>query len=301
MKQKKGIALLVTLFFIMLITVSIGVGFTYIHEASKSVKQEQILLQDSMIVNDVVQILKNSPQLQDINSSEDFSLFLSQSSVIPLKSHGFDIVIHLKSARSKINPNMLKDTNGTKKRMDSFKIFLQNHMINPQYADMMADLLNGEKANNGYLTDIFEEHPELYRDGIVSYEQLDELGDIYKQKFHTNDIDKVDMQELFYISQDTNYKVDANFASALTWQLLLGCSQERANQLVSGGSAYATMEDLNAQLNDDEKKLVKAFNVSVNEEILYVTIEVSNKNKQSFIGFEYNIKTKMESNFVLKI
>lgn len=295
--QKNAIALLVTLFFIMLISLSIGVGYGYIHNASKSVNQEQSLLQDSMIIYDVTQILKNAPLLKDINSTEDFAALLAQSSVIPIQTHGLNMIIHLKSARSKINPNMLKK----KSAMDNFKIFLQNHMINIQYADMLADLLGGEKKNNGYISDIFDDHPELYRDGIVSYDTFDLLSDIYKQKFHTNEIDKIDMRQLFSISQDKEYVVDVNFANALTWQLLLGCSKERAKELVSDGTSYETLKSLTSLLNEDEKKSLKAFDVGVNEEILDVIIEILNENGHSFIEFEYNLKTKMESNFVLKI
>lgn len=294
MQQKKGIALLVTLFFITLISLSVGIGFKYIKSATKSVKVEKNLLQNFVIVDDVVTILKNAPELQDLNSSEDFAQFLNETSVIPFQSKGFDIVINLSSARSKINPNIFKDT----KILENFKIFLQNSMVNPEYANMLADLVSGMKANSSYNSNIFDEHPELYRDGIVSFDELDTLNDIYKQKYHDNDIDKLDMQELFYIDSEGNGSIDLNFATSQAWQIMLGCNETRAQELVSNGMGFNTLEEFG--LSPTEVEELKKFQYSFNEEILDVKIYVHG-DVESFIRFEYNIKTKRESNFVFKI
>lgn len=296
--HKKGVALLITLFFIMLITMSIGIGLKYINNSTKSIKENQSLVQDSILVGDILKILKTLPQLKDINSTEDFAQFLTESKTIPLQTKAIDIILHLSSARAKINPIVFKD----KKALESFKIFLQNKMVNTEYADMFYDLINGYKQDGIYTTDIFNDYPELYREGISSYAQLDMLADIYKQKYHENSIDKLDMKDIFYMTHDTkNYEIDANYLSSLGWQLILGCSEERANELLSDGYLYATKKDLKDALSKEERDLASHFKINVNKEIITIQMQINSNKQESNIKFEYNIKTNTGSNFVFKI
>ena len=124
--NKRAIALLITVFFIMLITMSVGVGLKYINSGSKSMQSEQFTLQSSMIINDVLQLLQTSEELSQIDSSDGLAMFLAESSFIPFESNGVSVVIQISSARAKINPNTLS----TKPRLDAFKNYLMLKMVN---------------------------------------------------------------------------------------------------------------------------------------------------------------------------
>ena len=93
MMQKRGIALLVTVFFIMLISISLGVGLKYIKEGNRSIHDEQFLFQSAMILDDVLRMLTSSSELEQVVSALDLSTFLLTSETIPFQSNGIEVII----------------------------------------------------------------------------------------------------------------------------------------------------------------------------------------------------------------
>ena len=293
--HKKAIALLITVFFIMAITVSIGVGLKYLKSANDTMSSELFNLQTSIILDDVLNILKKSPELQKINSAESLAVFLAQTASLPFSSHEVNVEVEIKSARAKVNINKFK----TQDKLDTLKLFLEMKNINTEYANMIFDSINGVKEDNSYTTDIFSEKPYLFRDYISSKDQLLEINDAYYKSFHDANLKNVDTLELFYLSKDTNSSVDLNYATALTWELLLSCDSERANMLEVNGAGYTSVDDFD--LNDDEKIALNKFQVSFYEPIIDVKIEITQKNLNASIRFEYNIISKKGSNFVYEV
>lgn len=281
----------------MVISLSIAVGLKYVNSARDSLLVESNVLEANMVLEDVLKILKKLPQFEDVNSTDDLGLLLQMTSNIPLDNEIADIIIHFSSAANRVNPDIFKNQIA----MENFKIFLQKRMVNITYADMIFDSINVLKEDNSYRTDIFDEHPFLYRGSIASYEQLDTLHDIYKQKFHENSIDSIDSRELFKITQDANTTLDANYISSEVWQLILGCDETRANELLSDGFLYADEKTLYDSMSDEEKPFLNIFNVHVNQTIIFVVIEINTHTKKSYIKFEYNIKNRKGRNFVFEI
>jgi len=165
--QRKAIALLITLLFIMLITISVGAGLKQLNQASGYVEDEKFLFQSSVILNDTLDFLKNSQELNDINSSDDFSAFLAQTSFIPFQTHGIKISLELSSARSKFNVNNLMG----KKELDIFRVnalrrYLGNHMVATSFVDILLDSMRGVKQDFSYESTLFDQKPELFRDYI---------------------------------------------------------------------------------------------------------------------------------------
>ncbi|OIP55189.1 MAG: hypothetical protein AUK54_04375 [Helicobacteraceae bacterium CG2_30_36_10] len=295
MLQKKAIALLITVFFIMAITISIGVALKYVKSASKSINSEQSMLQSSIILNDVLMMLKSSAAIEQINSSEGLALFLNQSSFIPFQSSGVTVLIEMSSARAKVNPNTLSN----KDKLDAFKNFLMAKMVNIEYADMLYDVIGGIKVDMSYNTDIFTQKRNLFRDYLASYKHLQEINDTYMKKYHDNSLKNVDFENLFYINKEINFKVDLNYATPSAWQLMLGCNEERASALSDNSGEYTTLEDL--LLSDEEKVALQRFQYSFFEPYIDVKIEIMQKDISINIRFEYNIKQKKGSNFVYEV
>ena len=295
MLHKKAIALLITVLFIMAITISVGVGLKYVKNASNSVNSEQYMLQSSVILNDVLKMLKSSSALEQINSSEGLALFLDESSFIPFQSNGIKVLIEISSARAKINPNTLLD----KAKIDAFKYFLLLKGVNTQYAYMLSDVMGGVKEDMSYNTDIFTHKPYLFRDYIVSQAHLLEINDAYIKKYHDNSLKNIDMQELFYVCKDKNTTVDLNHATPLAWELMLGCDENRATVLSAYGGANTSLDEF--ILSDEEKKALQIFQTSFYEPYIDVKLEIMQKNVSVNIRFEYNIKLKKGSNFVFEV
>jgi len=294
-EKRSGIALLLTVFFIMLITMSLGVGLKYINSSSKSMQNESFMLQSRVIVDDFLKILKTSPDLAAVKDTDTLAIFLAQSSLLPFENNDVKVLVQISSARSKIDPSILLD----KSKMELFKSFLINKMINIEYADLLSDVLGGIKEDGVYNTDIFNEYPDLFREYLASAKHLNRVNEIYMNKYHDNSIEAVDFEELFYMSNEHNRTVDLNYATPLAWQYMIGCDKIRAESIVEGWGTYTSTDDI--LLSDDENASLSKFNVSFFEPIVNVKISINKKNENAVIIFEYNITSKKGSNFVFKV
>ena len=90
-QSKNAIALLVTVMFVIVITVAIGFGLKQVNIATQVIKKENFMYQSTLIVEDVLKILKTSPdinRLRDSNSSAELNIFLSQAAFIPFEVLG---------------------------------------------------------------------------------------------------------------------------------------------------------------------------------------------------------------------
>jgi len=293
--HKNAIALLITLFFIIAITLSLGVALKNVKESSQAFNNESFMYQSSMILDDVLNILKTNKELNDVKTAEDFRIFLEDYSNIFFQTNGIKVALEIKSARSKINPNTLT----TAQRRESFKNFLIANMINEEYGDMLFDIMSGIKEDMSYNTDIFTQKPYLFRDYVVSYDHLNEVNDSYLKKFHDNNLKNLKIDEVFFISKDKNTSIDLNYASISTWEILLGCDKSRATDLVNGEGTYKKLDDLS--LNSEEKEMLLRFQTKFFEPYLDVKIDIIQNNIKASIKFEYNIKSKRGSNFAFEV
>lgn len=303
MAKRSAIALLITVFFIIAISVSLGISLRQVKEASQEVENEVFMLQSALVLEDVLNILKNSKELDAVaqeNSVEGFFLFLSEVGFIPFESEGIKVSIEISSARAKFNINTLSDANATQpKKTQAMSAYLSNFAINDEYVGILLDNMSGMKEDNSYNSAIFNENPTLFREYIVSQKHLDEINKYYMQSTHKNAITKVDFEKLLYFSKPKNYFVDVNYATKEVWRLMLGCDELRAEELSLGGGLYTKEEDL--LLSETETELLKRFETSFYEPYLDVKVGMSKNNAAAFVRFEYDMKTKKGSNFVYEI
>ncbi|MEA3228743.1 MAG: hypothetical protein U9P38_06710 [Campylobacterota bacterium] len=314
MIQKRGIALLITMIFIIAITVAIGVGLKQINVASQSVEREAFIIETSMILDDVLRVLESSKELDLILKGDDedikreaFYIFLSQVAFIPFESSGIKMSLEISSARSKFNPNGVFDINSTAntnedhfQRVEALISYLNFYEINAEYVNILVDMISGVKEDMSYNSDIFNQQPYLFRDYIVSEKHLDEINSFYMKTYRENKLKNINFKNLFYYSKDKErYKIDLNYATVEVWQLLLGCDQIRAQQLSDEAGAYSKLEDL--VLSDDENLSLARFKTSYFEPILDVKVEIMKDELNTQIKFEYDMQTKKGSNFVYEI
>jgi len=304
LRFKRGIALLITLLFIVAITVSIGLGLKYINNASKEVEKENFLYQSKIIVEDILSILKNSQELANIakeNSTDELYAFLSQTQTIPLNTDDLDINIQITSARSKFNVNNLMDTNKTinVKSTEILREYFAKYMINNSYVDILLDNMGGILKDNSYNSDIFNQKPYLFRDYIASRKHLLEINDFYMKSYHENSLKNIDFDKLFYFSDKRDIAIDLNYASLEVWEMLLGIDKERAKQLILSAGAYTKIENL--ALTKEEKDSLSNFKVSYFEPYIYVVVEIIQNDEKAKVSFEYNIINKEGSNFTYEI
>ena len=306
--MKRGIALLITLMFIMAISISIGVGLSYTKRAQNTLKDENFLLQSNIILNDVLALLKNSEDLKLVakdKSGNAFNMFLAQSSFIPFSSSGIDISLEISSARSKFNPNTLRgNSQEVLTKISLLRNYLMKRMVNQGYIDILIDGLGGVKEDLSYNSDIFNYNDTLYRDSISSMGHLEVFNEFYKNSFYDDSLKSIKFDKLFYFSDDANitqaYKIDINHATADVWELMLGVDEIRAEQLALGAGYYS--KENPADLSADEKVSLDNFNTSYDAQMfLDVKVEVIQDNFSAHISFEYDLEKQEGYNFSYEI
>ena len=296
--QRRAIALIITLFFIMAITVSIGIGLKYINSTSNEVKEEKFLYQSSATLDDILMFLKESQELQDINSSIALFTFLSQYSFTYIEGDDVKVIVELKSARSKINISAL-DTNSTHE-IDSLRRYFSTNILNyDAYVDMLVDNMGGIKEDFSYNSDIFYEKPYLFRDYIASYKHLQEINEYFELSYRDISLKSIDFEELFYYVKSEGSKIDLNYATPESWEIMLACDKQRAQDLTNGAGSYTKEEDL--ILSPEEKIELGKFTSSYFEPYLDVSVEMTHNSQSAKIRFEYDIKNKKGYGFIYEI
>jgi hypothetical protein len=298
--MRKGIALLITLMFVMIISVAIGYGLTQIKKASRVVEDEKILYQSSMLLDDVMAIMLASPELRnlaDSNSSDDLYTFLENSRYLPLEIGDEKVVLSFESANAKLNINSMN-----KKNEPLFRDYFSRYMVGSNYVDILKECMRKDQAKdeyNNYTSALFDENPTLFRDYIASKKHLDMINRFYMREYGDTNLKNVKFEELFSYQNAGDSSVDLNYAKPAVWELILGCSRDRAEALYQGAGSYKSLQDL--QLNDFEKKNIAKFQTTFFAPYILVTIEIIRAKSSSKIRFVYDIKFKRGYDFVFEV
>lgn len=297
--KKQGIALLITMLFLIAISASIAIGFGQIEDASKSIRKEHFILQCKIINDDIVRILRQSKQLDSIASKQSISGlhdFVLAASFIPISADGLHVTINIKSARSKFDINNLlnQDRSININKVQALKSFLARNGANEAFVNIILDDMGKIKGQTHYNNILTNRYPGLLQGYISSPAQFHLLYRFYINSFEDDSLKNIDFNKLFYFTNKQGNKIDLNFATLQTWEMLLNTNAQRASLMVAKEGSYKNMKDLN--LNTQEQKNLNRFNVSFFEPIIYVTIHVSISKQNAYIGFAYNLQTKAESN-----
>lgn len=296
-KQRSAIALLVTIMFVMLISVAIGYGLRQINRASKELKEEQSLYQNSMILSDILEILQNSRMLTKIAKSgsvDALHSFLSSRGFYSLDIGGQKLLVTITSACSRLNINALNDVTEP-----FYREYFSKKMLDGSYIDFLRSFMSQNKVQNEYNNVIFSSQTDVFREYIASKKHLQKINSLYIKEYHNENLKDIAFDELFCYGSDSNRSVDLNYATTAVWELIVGASPERAAALVAGEGSYKKLQDLH--LSELESRKLAKFQTSFFEPYLEVTIEVIGDEGISKMSFEYAIKTKRGYDFVLEI
>jgi len=310
--SQRGIALLITLFFIISITLAVGIGLKQVNEARDEIEQENFMIQSSVILDDVLKILKKMSKEYDVKNDangEGFYTFLEESAFIPFESSGVKSSIEISSARSKLNVNAIADVNRTSTK-EALESYFEGRMIGLEYVDMLFDVIRGKRGEQDYKTNIVYEKPLLFKESnnyISSYENLKEINEFYKLSYHNNKIDKINFKNLFYFSEDSNYSLDLNCISSgakdVIWASdVVYVEDETQNEEMLEQTTLCNV-DFCASLSKKEKKeLETKYNATcIPQRNINVVVEVVQHKQRAKIMFEYNMDSKKGSNFVYEL
>ena len=302
--MRSGVALLITLVIITLMTIVIGWSMHTLSSAKATVEKERFMLQSGMIVEDVLAMLKNSPEINavaDENSSLALFTLLGSASMLPFESEGYRVLVSLKSARGRLNINTFSENNTTRARQRRERLanFLSSYGLGSDLYDYILDAMGGVKEDGSYRSDLFYNDPKLYRDAIVSPRQMERILLDYAKKDGIDPFSKLDFDKIFCYNEDKSIKLDLNYAAPEVWEFVAGVSKERAKQLSENAGAYANIDDLG--LSEEERHLLSLFDYSFFEPVILVHIDVMKEKIAGMIEFEYDIKKKKAKRFVFEV
>lgn len=291
--MRRGVALLITIFFIIAITAAVGVSLMNLRKSGEELHQARFLLQTGAVLDDVLAMMREADKLGAVTDAETLNVFLLTAGFIPLELKGVLVKIEMTSAMGRININALKSS-------QPFQQALIEYMVrfNVQDAiymnDLLLDCMSGPK--DVYKTNIFDEMPELYRERIVSKKHFDQIVDFYTRERHDNAVIKLPWKELIRFDDDNATAIDANYITPALWQVLIpGLDEERAMELASGEVIYNTLQDIDLQ--EEDRVRLSTFSPSFYQPVVHMEIEILENNSSANVAFDYDLTAKKGKHF----
>lgn len=286
--KRRAIALLITLFFVISVTAAVGVSMIQLRLNAQQVREGKCLIQSSMILDDLIKLLKTSPVLEKINNADDLRYFLENASLIPVALENLNLKLNIHSSMGRININTLASSKAFQEALSLYMLQYEIEDVD-YFQDLLIDSMGGKQPH--YRTDIFDNRPWLYKEKIVSMAHFEQIVDYYVITRHDTKIRKIAWDNLIRFSSPNDYNIDANYISSGLWQLLLpDLSEDIARDLSSWENLYKTEEDLG--LSQEELEHLHRFQLSYYVPRLNVNVDVKRNDQNVHVAFEYDIKTK---------
>lgn len=292
-RQRPAIALLITIFFVISVTAAVGVSIIQLRLSAQQVREGKCLIQSSMILDDLLKLLKTTPLLDQVKDAQSMDYFLQNASIIPVALENLNVNIDIDSAMGRFNINTLSYFKPFQEALSGYMV--QYEISDVQYfQDLLIDCMSGQKDE--YRTDIFDAMPWLYRERIVSMAHLEKIIDYYVLSRHDNNIRKIPWGQLVRFAPSKDRKIDANYISPQLWQLLLpNITEDIAVDLASNEFVYERDGDL--PLADEDLAQLKSFDLSYYLPRTLIKVDVRRNDQNVHVAFEYDLKLKKGGNF----
>ena len=291
--NRSGVALLITLFFIIAITAAVGVSLMNLKKSGEELHEARFLLQSGAVVEDVLTLMKEADKLGVVSDADSLNIFLLTAGFIPLELKELLVKIEITSAMGHVNINSLAASKDFQQALIEYMV--RFNVQDAYYmSDLLIDCMGGHKEV--YKTNIFDEMPELYRERIVSKRHLEKILDFYIRERHDNAVVKLPWHELVRFDDNNATAVDANYITPALWQMYIpGLEEERAIGLASGEVVYNTLEDIDLPV--EKRTGLAKFNLSFFQPVVRMDIEILENNSSGHVAFDYDLSTKKGKHF----
>ena len=292
-QPRGGVALLITLFFIIAITAAVGVSLMNLKKSGDELHEARFLLQSSAVVEDIIALMNEADKLGVVSDAESLNIFLLTAGFIPLELKELLVKIEITSAMGHMNINTLSSS---KELQEALIEYMARFNVQDAYYmnDLILDCTGGHK--DVYKTNIFDEMPELYRERIVSQRHFEKVIDFYVRERHDNAVADLPWDALVRFDENNATHIDANYITPALWQMFIpGIEEQRAFDLSSGEVTYKSLEEID--LSSDERTALSKFNLTFYEPTVHMDIEVMENNSTAHVAFDYDLSTKKGKHF----
>lgn len=291
--KRPAIALLITLFFVISVTAAVGVSIIQLRLSAKQVREGKCLIQSSMVLDDLLTLLKTTPLLDQVKDAHSMQYFLHNASIIPVALENLNVKINIHSAMGRFNINTLSSFKPFQEALSGYMVQYEVSDV-AYFQDLLIDCMSGKKSE--YRTDIFDAMPWLYRERIVSMAHLEQIIDYYVLSRHDNNIRNIPWEQLIRFAPSDDRKIDANHITPQLWQLLLPeITEDIAVDLASNEFVYERNEDLS--LADEELEQLEPFDLSYYLPRTLIEVDVKRNDQNVHVAFEYDLKLKKGGHF----
>jgi len=288
--MKKGIALLVTLGFITILTTIIAYMFSVSKENFQKIEkidsrnQSAILYKDGKIIVDKF--------VKKIKNSDDLDRFLSKVSPFIYQSKEGSLHVEVIPLSNKININSLVINNIVNKNtLDFIKstCSFYNILDSKFFIDLLLDTIDEDDIARQAQSEILIKNKKFSNSKIVNYNHLKAIMSYYVSVTNDKNILQIPWEKLVFFGSMQKEMLDCDRMSddlervlGLDFQSFKGCSDLVGVEAIQIAQKYSL------------KKFTKANNYYILVKIFYSMEEFKNR-----ILFVYNIKDNKVSNIEL--
>ncbi len=287
-RSRTAVALLITLFFIMAITVAVGVSLSQFTKGRETIDSNAFLLQSAAVMEDLLSLLKSAPMIKSVEGPVSLSVLLERASLIPLESDGVRVQVSLQSAHLKININALA---GSKAYQEALQHYLARYNVQDSayLLDLLIDCMEGKQLS--YRTQIMDEMPWLYNERVENSEHLRQILDFYVKQRHDNSVNTVPWHELVRFSDHNDTLMDANYLSAEAWKFIFPkMAQDQLQTLDEHTQVYESLTEL--PVSKAQIGVAEAMGVGVYAPVIEVAVLILRDTQEATIRFEYSIESE---------
>ena len=298
--SRPAIALIITLFFIMAMTLLVGISSGLSDSALKRVEKERFLIQANRISHDVVTILNQITK--DLNSSDDLDMLIDLPVLLDDEVSGMHVEITFESASSRLNINSLVDENGTIQK--EYYNLLENVLINNQVLDpslflsLVADTIDSDIEERIVDSEIATLDPFYSNGEIIDMKHFNKIIQKYIEMRDDLAINQIPWSKLIstvgkdidinHVTPELFAEIFPNFAPDEVLEYTLGRKD-----------TYNKMEDL--EVDDITKEYLLKLGVSFYEPLVKCNVLLKVNEQTGIISFYYDLSGKNASEFNIEI
>jgi len=298
--SRPAIALIITLFFIMAMTLLVGISSSLSDRALKRVEKERFLIQANRISADVVTML--TQMTKDMNGSDDLAMLIDLPVLLDDEVSGMYVEITFESASSRLNINSLVDENGTIQK--EYYNLLENILINNQVLDpslflaLVADTIDSDIKERIVDSEIASLDPFYSNGEIIDMRHFNKIIRMYIEMRDDLAIKQIPWSKII---STVGEKVDINHITPeLFTEIFPNFAPDEVIEYTLGReNTYNAMEDL--EVDDITKEHLEKLGVSFYEPLVKCEVLLKVNEQTGIITFYYDLSGKNASEFNIKI
>ena len=290
--MKKGIALLITIGFLLILMSLIGYMLTISQNNFDKIEKIKLRNQSTIIFSDVKKILDS--YAKEVKDSEDLDLFLAGLPPFYNDKSRFSLYVQIKPLSNKININSILIKNKTDKNIESFikNICETYNILDPSFlVALILDTIDTDVVSRQALSEISQEDIKFSNSKIINMKHFEKIVDYYIKITQDSNIKNVPWSRLIYFGKIEKSILDCD-----------RLSKELINVLRLQVDEFAGCESLEDKYS---KKIAKNYELKSysKKDSYFVKVEVqySVEDEENSVIFDYDMKTNKATNIKNKL